>query len=257
MFQRSNPHAAYQNPGPSTSLPQSSMGYSSTSQQPPQYSHQTHRYWVRPRPPLTVPNRENVLREAGVDLSRAAPPTGRFAVQHFHRRNSNCNLTTHHRIIQPTLSSADKRRKKKSVNKMKKADEKRIFVPLVIVQVFAASLWYFTKKKNTKKATNILNMWYWTAALCSETGLEWGGDPPYHPISLAPVFLALTFEIRWPLQDIKLLCDCQQRQNDVCQSVCLSVCPYTHTHTHTHTHSHTHSHSHSHSCIQILKHSLF
>uniref|UniRef100_A0A8C5A0U1 Cyclin-dependent kinase 8 n=1 Tax=Gadus morhua TaxID=8049 RepID=A0A8C5A0U1_GADMO len=42
--QRSNPHAAYQNPGPSTSLPQSSMGYSSTSQQPPQYSHQTHRY---------------------------------------------------------------------------------------------------------------------------------------------------------------------------------------------------------------------
>uniref|UniRef100_A0A8C9ZZQ4 Cyclin-dependent kinase 8 n=1 Tax=Sander lucioperca TaxID=283035 RepID=A0A8C9ZZQ4_SANLU len=32
------------NPGPSTSLPQSSMGYSSTSQQPPQYSHQTHRY---------------------------------------------------------------------------------------------------------------------------------------------------------------------------------------------------------------------
>ncbi|XP_016127291.1 cyclin-dependent kinase 8 [Sinocyclocheilus grahami] len=44
VFQRSNPHAAYQNPGPSTSLPQSSMGYSSTSQQPPQYSHQTHRY---------------------------------------------------------------------------------------------------------------------------------------------------------------------------------------------------------------------
>ncbi|TRY65324.1 hypothetical protein DNTS_002212 [Danionella cerebrum] len=43
-YQRSNPHAAYQNPGPSTSLPQSSMGYSSTSQQPPQYSHQTHRY---------------------------------------------------------------------------------------------------------------------------------------------------------------------------------------------------------------------
>uniref|UniRef100_A0A674MCL3 Cyclin-dependent kinase 8 n=1 Tax=Takifugu rubripes TaxID=31033 RepID=A0A674MCL3_TAKRU len=43
-LQRSNPHAAYQNPGPSTSLPQSSMGYSSTSQQPPQYSHQTHRY---------------------------------------------------------------------------------------------------------------------------------------------------------------------------------------------------------------------
>uniref|UniRef100_A0A673L2N1 Cyclin-dependent kinase 8 n=1 Tax=Sinocyclocheilus rhinocerous TaxID=307959 RepID=A0A673L2N1_9TELE len=40
VFQRSNPHAAYQNPGPSTSLPQSSMGYSSTSQQPPQYSHQ-------------------------------------------------------------------------------------------------------------------------------------------------------------------------------------------------------------------------
>uniref|UniRef100_A0A8C9S3J5 Cyclin-dependent kinase 8 n=1 Tax=Scleropages formosus TaxID=113540 RepID=A0A8C9S3J5_SCLFO len=44
LLQRSNPHAAYQNPGPSTSLPQSSMGYSSTSQQPPQYSHQTHRY---------------------------------------------------------------------------------------------------------------------------------------------------------------------------------------------------------------------
>uniref|UniRef100_A0A8C6TCQ0 Cyclin-dependent kinase 8 n=1 Tax=Neogobius melanostomus TaxID=47308 RepID=A0A8C6TCQ0_9GOBI len=43
-YQRSNPHAAYQNPGPSTSLPQSSMGYSSTSQQPPQYSHQSHRY---------------------------------------------------------------------------------------------------------------------------------------------------------------------------------------------------------------------
>uniref|UniRef100_G3NFN8 Cyclin-dependent kinase 8 n=1 Tax=Gasterosteus aculeatus aculeatus TaxID=481459 RepID=G3NFN8_GASAC len=43
-LQRSNPHAAYQNPGPSASLPQSSMGYSSTSQQPPQYSHQTHRY---------------------------------------------------------------------------------------------------------------------------------------------------------------------------------------------------------------------
>ena len=43
-IQRSNPHAAYQNPGPSTSLPQNSMGYSSTSQQPPQYSHQTHRY---------------------------------------------------------------------------------------------------------------------------------------------------------------------------------------------------------------------
>ncbi|CAB1349843.1 unnamed protein product [Coregonus sp. 'balchen'] len=43
-YQRSNPHAAYQNPGPSTSLPQSSIGYSSTSQQPPQYSHQTHRY---------------------------------------------------------------------------------------------------------------------------------------------------------------------------------------------------------------------
>uniref|UniRef100_A0A3Q3VXF8 Cyclin-dependent kinase 8 n=1 Tax=Mola mola TaxID=94237 RepID=A0A3Q3VXF8_MOLML len=43
-YQRTNPHAAYQNPGPSTSLPQSSMGYSSTSQQPPQYSHQTHRY---------------------------------------------------------------------------------------------------------------------------------------------------------------------------------------------------------------------
>ncbi|CAK6972857.1 cyclin-dependent kinase 8 [Scomber scombrus] len=43
-YQRSNPHAAYQNPGPSTSLPQNSMGYSSTSQQPPQYSHQTHRY---------------------------------------------------------------------------------------------------------------------------------------------------------------------------------------------------------------------
>uniref|UniRef100_A0A6I8SWL6 Cyclin-dependent kinase 8 n=1 Tax=Xenopus tropicalis TaxID=8364 RepID=A0A6I8SWL6_XENTR len=43
-YQRSNPHAAYQNPGPSTSQPQSSMGYSSTSQQPPQYSHQTHRY---------------------------------------------------------------------------------------------------------------------------------------------------------------------------------------------------------------------
>uniref|UniRef100_W5L563 Cyclin-dependent kinase 8 n=1 Tax=Astyanax mexicanus TaxID=7994 RepID=W5L563_ASTMX len=43
-YQRSNPHAAYQNPGPSTSLPQSSMGYSTTSQQPPQYSHQTHRY---------------------------------------------------------------------------------------------------------------------------------------------------------------------------------------------------------------------
>lgn len=47
-LQRSNPHAAYQNPGPSTSLPQSSMGYSSTSQQPPQYSHQTHRYWDTP-----------------------------------------------------------------------------------------------------------------------------------------------------------------------------------------------------------------
>uniref|UniRef100_A0A7N8XJJ2 Cyclin-dependent kinase 8 n=1 Tax=Mastacembelus armatus TaxID=205130 RepID=A0A7N8XJJ2_9TELE len=44
IMYRSNPHAAYQNPGPSTSLPQSSMGYSSTSQQPPQYSHQTHRY---------------------------------------------------------------------------------------------------------------------------------------------------------------------------------------------------------------------
>uniref|UniRef100_A0A4W5PXH6 Cyclin-dependent kinase 8 n=1 Tax=Hucho hucho TaxID=62062 RepID=A0A4W5PXH6_9TELE len=43
-YQRSNPHAAYQNPGPSTSLPQNSIGYSSTSQQPPQYSHQTHRY---------------------------------------------------------------------------------------------------------------------------------------------------------------------------------------------------------------------
>uniref|UniRef100_A0A8D3DFJ1 Cyclin-dependent kinase 8 n=2 Tax=Scophthalmus maximus TaxID=52904 RepID=A0A8D3DFJ1_SCOMX len=43
-YQRSNPHAAYQNPGPSTALPQSSMGYSTTSQQPPQYSHQTHRY---------------------------------------------------------------------------------------------------------------------------------------------------------------------------------------------------------------------
>ncbi|XP_067107573.1 cyclin-dependent kinase 8 isoform X2 [Osmerus mordax] len=43
-YQRSNPHAAYQNPGPSTSLPQNSMGYSSTSQQPPQYSHQSHRY---------------------------------------------------------------------------------------------------------------------------------------------------------------------------------------------------------------------
>lgn len=43
-FQRSNPHAAYPNPGPSTSQPQSSMGYSATSQQPPQYSHQTHRY---------------------------------------------------------------------------------------------------------------------------------------------------------------------------------------------------------------------
>ncbi|KAG8512696.1 Cyclin-dependent kinase 8 [Galemys pyrenaicus] len=41
---RSNPHAAYPNPGPSTSQPQSSMGYSTTSQQPPQYSHQTHRY---------------------------------------------------------------------------------------------------------------------------------------------------------------------------------------------------------------------
>ncbi|KAF4788086.1 Cyclin-dependent kinase 8 [Turdus rufiventris] len=41
---RSNPHAAYPNPGPSTSQPQSSMGYSATSQQPPQYSHQTHRY---------------------------------------------------------------------------------------------------------------------------------------------------------------------------------------------------------------------
>ncbi|CAB1340994.1 unnamed protein product [Coregonus sp. 'balchen'] len=44
LKKRSNPHAAYQNPGPSTSLPQSSIGYSSTSQQPPQYSHQTHRY---------------------------------------------------------------------------------------------------------------------------------------------------------------------------------------------------------------------
>uniref|UniRef100_A0A8C7MF72 Cyclin-dependent kinase 8 n=3 Tax=Oncorhynchus TaxID=8016 RepID=A0A8C7MF72_ONCKI len=44
LSQRSNPHAAYQNPGPSTSLPQNSIGYSSTSQQPPQYSHQTHRY---------------------------------------------------------------------------------------------------------------------------------------------------------------------------------------------------------------------
>lgn len=43
-YQRSNPHAAYPNPGPSTSQPQSSMGYSTTSQQPPQYSHQTHRY---------------------------------------------------------------------------------------------------------------------------------------------------------------------------------------------------------------------
>uniref|UniRef100_A0A8B9CTK2 Cyclin-dependent kinase 8 n=1 Tax=Anser brachyrhynchus TaxID=132585 RepID=A0A8B9CTK2_9AVES len=43
-LQRSNPHAAYPNPGPSTSQPQSSMGYSTTSQQPPQYSHQTHRY---------------------------------------------------------------------------------------------------------------------------------------------------------------------------------------------------------------------
>ncbi|MEJ1281803.1 cyclin-dependent kinase 8 [Cricetulus griseus] len=43
-YQRSNPHAAYPNPGPSTSQPQSSMGYSATSQQPPQYSHQTHRY---------------------------------------------------------------------------------------------------------------------------------------------------------------------------------------------------------------------
>ena len=45
-YQRSNPHAAYPNPGPSTSQPQSSMGYSATSQQPPQYSHQTHRYWA-------------------------------------------------------------------------------------------------------------------------------------------------------------------------------------------------------------------
>ncbi|KAB1267875.1 Cyclin-dependent kinase 8 [Camelus dromedarius] len=43
-YQRSNPHAAYANPGPSTSQPQSSMGYSATSQQPPQYSHQAHRY---------------------------------------------------------------------------------------------------------------------------------------------------------------------------------------------------------------------
>ncbi|KAK2108696.1 Cyclin-dependent kinase 8 [Saguinus oedipus] len=43
-YQRSNPHAAYPNPGPSTSQPQSSMEYSATSQQPPQYSHQTHRY---------------------------------------------------------------------------------------------------------------------------------------------------------------------------------------------------------------------
>ncbi|XP_032878693.1 cyclin-dependent kinase 8 isoform X4 [Amblyraja radiata] len=43
-YQRSNPHAAYQNPGPSTSQPQSSIGYSTTSQQPPQYSHQAHRY---------------------------------------------------------------------------------------------------------------------------------------------------------------------------------------------------------------------
>jgi len=117
---------------------------------------------------------------------------------------------------------------------MKKADEKQIFVPLVIV--FAASLWYFTWKTK-KKATNILNMWYWTAALCSETGLEWGGDPPYHPISLV-----LTLKKRWPLQDLKLLCDCQQRQNDVCQSVCLSVCPYTHTHTHNE-YSSTHSFS--------------
>ncbi len=122
---------------------------------------------------------------------------------------------------------------------MKNKWEKRIFVPLVIVQVFAASLWYFSNKKNTKKATNILNMWYWTAALCSETGLEWGGDPPYHPICLAPVFLALTFEKRWPLQDLKLLCDCQQRQNDICHSVCLSIYPYTHTHTHTHAHTNT------------------
>lgn len=47
-LQRSNPHAAYPNPGPSTSQPQSSMGYSATSQQPPQYSHQTHRYWAAP-----------------------------------------------------------------------------------------------------------------------------------------------------------------------------------------------------------------
>ncbi|KAM7338807.1 hypothetical protein ACRRTK_002291 [Alexandromys fortis] len=44
VFAGSNPHAAYPNPGPSTSQPQSSMGYSATSQQPPQYSHQTHRY---------------------------------------------------------------------------------------------------------------------------------------------------------------------------------------------------------------------
>lgn len=56
-YQRSNPHAAYPNPGPSTSQPQSSMGYSATSQQPPQYSHQTHRYWAASEPcPCTVAN---------------------------------------------------------------------------------------------------------------------------------------------------------------------------------------------------------
>lgn len=60
-LQRSNPHAAYPNPGPSTSQPQSSMGYSATSQQPPQYSHQTHRYWAAPgaagTPALTLQDR--------------------------------------------------------------------------------------------------------------------------------------------------------------------------------------------------------
>lgn len=61
-----------------------------------------------------MPSRENVLSEAGVDLTQTALiPYWALAVQHFttgtipaHETNYNI---TRHGIIQPTLSSADKR----------------------------------------------------------------------------------------------------------------------------------------------------
>lgn len=138
------------------------------------------RVWILPKPPLYP---------TGPLLCSISPQE-----QYLHTKATNL---TRHSIIQLTLSSADKRWKKTNWKIIKTKEKIWIFVPLVIVQVFAVSLWYFTwiKKQQTFSICG-------TVQLHAVERLVGNGEySSYHLISLVPVPLALTLKVLWPLQD--------------------------------------------------------